>query len=127
MSHTVQVTTELKDMQILKKVCDKRQIPIEVAAKGQTISRQLYTNTVKGHAAFRLPGWKYDVVVIDDKGTTKFDNFNGSWGKQEEFDSLFQGYSREVVTQKLRQQGFRLQSEQGKVEQDGTLELMFVQ
>jgi len=48
---------------------------------------KLYSNTkVTGHAV-SLPGWNYPVVFTPDN-KIKYDNYNGSWGKQELLDNL---------------------------------------
>ncbi len=124
MSHIVVVRTQFKDMKALKAAADKRGVPCEVAQKGQTVERQLYTEKVKGVAAVQLKGWKYAAVVMDD-GSCKADNYNGAWGKQSEMDGLAQEYGVQLTTATLRRQGYRAAGQ--KVEADGTLELVFTQ
>ena len=123
MSHVVSVKTAFKNLEVLKKAAAKQSVPCEVAAKGKTLSRTLYQGAVEGVAALQLKGWRYPAMVQDD-GTCKADNYNGSWGKQSEMDALSQEYGKELATQTLRKQGYRVQSQ--KVEQDGTVELVFV-
>lgn len=123
MSHVVKLSTKFKDIPTLQKVCDLKKIPIVVAQEGKTLTRKLYNTDVQGVAALDLPGWQYPVVVAQD-GESKADNYGGSWGDQKHLDDLSKDYAREVVSSRLRSQGFRQQSE--RVEEDGTVELVFV-
>ena len=92
MSHIKVLDCEFKDVGVLGRTCEKRQIPFEAAEAGKTLTRKLYEGTVRGLAAFRLKGWKYDAVVQKD-GTCKADNYNGAWGDPAELDALKQGYA----------------------------------
>lgn len=123
MSHIVTITTSFRNMEILKKAAAKCGAEIEIAEKGQTLSRSLYGGKATGIAAIKLKGWKYPVIVQED-GTCLGDNYGGAWGKQEELDALSVQYSKELVTSNLRKQGYRLQKEY--IEEDGTQELVFV-
>lgn len=124
MSHVVTLKTAFKNPTVLKKAADKLGVKIEIAEAGKTISRKLYAGTTAtGVAAFQLPGWKYEAVVQED-GSCKADNFNGSWGDQKEMDKLSAEYSAQLVTGTLKKQGYRGVSD--KVEADGTRELVFV-
>lgn len=123
MSHIVNVATQFKNMEALKRAADKRGVRIEIAAQGQTISRTLYTGKVEGVAAVDLKGWKYPAMVQAD-GSCKADNYGGAWGQQAEMDGLAQEYGSELAMMTLKRQGYRLQTD--KVEADGTRELVFV-
>jgi hypothetical protein len=109
MSHVVQMKTQFKDLVTLKRVCDKRGVGVELAEKGKTIARKLYQGMVHGVAALSLRGWRYPAMVQED-GTCKADNYNGSWGEQKEMDGLAHDYGVELATSTLRKQGFRLQT-----------------
>jgi len=125
-SHIVEVKTAFKSMDAVKKAADQlkgREVSAEFAEPGKTIKRKLYQGDVSGVAAIQLKGWRYPVMVQDD-GSCKMDNYNGSWGRQEELDAFSQEYGKQVATAHLRKQGYRMQTE--KVEQDGTVELVFV-
>lgn len=123
MSHVVTMQTQFKNLAVLKKVADKREVGIEIAEKGKTIAHKLYQGMVSGIAALQLKGWEYKAMVQAD-GSCQADNYNGAWGKQEEMDGLAHDYGKELATVTLKKQGFRLQREQQ--EADGTTELVFV-
>jgi hypothetical protein len=123
MSHVVQMETRFTDMEALRATAAKRGVRVEVAEPGRSVARDLYEGKVAGVAAFDLPGWKYPVVVQPD-GTCKYDNYNGTWGRQTELDAFAQGYGEEVATTHLTRSGYRVQER--NVEADGTLQLVFV-
>ena len=128
MSHIAKVQVEFRDLDLLKKICDRKNIPIEIAPPGKTIKRCIYNSEVSGVAALRLPSWRYDIVVSfsQEHGTSQLymDNYKGYWGNIDELHKLQQDYSHELVVDRYSQQGYRLDSE--KVMEDGTIKLTMV-
>ena len=122
MSHIVTVKSKFKDPVVLQRVCEKMGIKCELAEKGKTLRRDLYSSqSVEGVAAFQLPGWNYPVVVTQE-GEIKYDNYNGHWGEQAKLDQVSQNYSRDFTVESLKSKGYRVIDE--RVEQDGTIELV---
>ena len=123
MSHVVTIATSFRNMEILKKAAAKCGAEIEIAKKGQTLSRRLFRTDVTGIAEIKLKGWAYPIIVQED-GTCLGDNYGGAWGKKKELDALIVEYAKELVESNLRKQGYRLHKT--RIEEDGTRELIFV-
>ncbi len=124
MSHVVTLATSIKNPEIAAKVAKKLGYEHQLAQRGSEVSIDLYSGAkATGRFWVKLPGWRFPVCVKED-GTCAMDNYGGSWGKQEEFDSFLQKYTAEMTTDHLRSRGYRMQQE--KVEADGTQELVFV-
>lgn len=119
MSHKVTVNTQLKDLGVLKKVCDAKGLSLTIAEKGQNVVKT-FSGEISGIAAVSLPGWKYP-VVLEENGVAHYDNYNGSWGNISQLDKLTQDYARELTLQEASQQGFRITYE--TVEADGTIKM----
>lgn len=114
MSHTVTVKTQFKNHTILKKVCDR----LKYKMKKGAITQKFYSSTASGDLSIEIPGWRYPIVVKD--GNASMDNFNGSWGKQEQFDQLSQEYAKEVSIQEAHNAGYTVEQRQLV---NGTVEL----
>ena len=98
MSHIVTLKdVKMQDKDVLKAACER------LGLRMQEGSHKVYSRTVEGVGVF-LPNWKYPAVVKAD-GTVDIDNYNGAWGKMEEFDRLAQAYSTEAVRAAAWQQG----------------------
>lgn len=100
MSHIVTLKTELKNMSILQKVCDKLNIKLKLGRHKVSI----YHVDYDADASFKLPGWEYPVAIKDDEA--KWDCYNGSWGKIEEFTKLQDEYLAETTREFAYSQGF---------------------
>lgn len=101
MSHTVQVRNiQCTDQAALKAACGH--LGLKLAERGR---HKLYQSYVEG-VAVSLPGWNYPVVIDTQTGEAKYDNFNGSWGAQEELDKLIQRYAVEATLLQAQMQGF---------------------
>ena len=114
MSHIVQIKTECRDLEALKGACRRLKLAEPVHGKYSvfSVSREGY--------GVRLPNWNYPVVVNIETGAVDFDNYNGSWGKQEELDKLLQAYAVEKAVLEAQRNGYSLYE---TVLPDGSIEL----
>lgn len=103
MSHIATVEVHMKDLTALRKACVKLGLP----APEQVKEKRFFDGTRVSGWAVQLPDWRYP-VVFDAEGKAKMDNYNGSWGKIEQFHSLVQRYAVEAATAKAKQQGYRV-------------------
>lgn len=116
MSHVATVAIAIKNPQTLCRVLQNK--GIEVKQGKHQVS--LYSTKVEADMSFQLKGWNYRCAVIGEQ--VKYDNFNGSWGKQSEMDSVLQGYAVEVAKEQTQSEGYSIESE--TTLQDGTVELV---
>jgi len=100
MSHVVQIQTQVKDAAAVRAGCIRLQLdaPVEGEVK-------LFTQTVSG-LAVRLREWRYPVVFNLATGESKFDNYGGHWGKQEQLDEFLQAYAIEKTKIEARRKGY---------------------
>ena len=106
MSHIVSIKTQLKDPAALAAACRRLGL-----AEPHTGTARLYSAEASG-LIVQLPGWTYPVVVDTANGETRFDNFNGYWGKQEELDRLVQAYAAEKAKIEARRAGHSVSEQQ---------------
>lgn len=114
MSHIVTCKVELKNEGCLLKAAEALGLEHLGKKTHEMYGRQKAT----GHG-FRLPDWQYP-VVIDEQGTARYDNYNGSWGKQVELDKLVQEYSAQVAEEQALMSGMTVER---NVLENGDLEL----
>jgi hypothetical protein len=114
MSHVVTVQTQFRNLTALAEAC--KQLGYEF--RGGKHSVKLYSGAVECEASVTIPGWRFPVAVNGDN--ISFDNYGGSWGKQELLDKLKQAYGREVTIQEAKDMGMFVEEKQL---QDGTIEL----
>ncbi len=91
MSHIVTIKTELRDRASLAAACRRLALPEPVEG-----TAQLYSGQASG-LVVRLPDWLYPVVIDTDSGTTRYDNYGGSWGEERHLHRLLQAYAVERV------------------------------
>ena len=114
MSHIVQITTEIRDVDAVQAACQKLHLP-----RATFGTFELYSSTETG-LGIELPHWKYPVVANTDTGQLRYDNYNGRWGSQEFLDQFLQRYAAEKTLIEARRKGHSV------VEQrldDGSLKL----
>lgn len=99
MSHVVTIETEIRDSEALIAAAQRMKLPPPRLEEVQLFSAQ-----ATGHAV-RLRDWKYPVVCDTQTGRIAFDNYQGRWGRQEEFDRLLQSYAVEKTKIEARKQG----------------------
>jgi hypothetical protein len=114
MSHIVQIKTEVRDAAAVTAACRRLGL-----AEPTTGKFNVYAVEREG-LAVKLPGWHYPVVCNLETGAVDFDNFNGSWGKQEELDKFLQAYAVEKAIYEAQKGGYSVFEE---VLQDGSIKL----
>lgn len=126
MSHTVKTkSVAVKNPAILEKAVQA------LAAQGINISLpnglnnqpvKLYQGNYNG-IAVKLDGWNYPVVIDTNKGELAYDNYNGSWGKQEQLDTLLQEYVKQEAIDVYSAQGYMVDELNTQYLPNGDLEL----
>ena len=105
MSHIVQIKTEVKDAGAVEAAC--RRLGLEAPTMG---SFQVYAVNRTG-LGVKLPGWNYPVVCNLETGAVDYDNYNGSWGKQEELNKFLQAYATEKAIYEAQKGGYSVYEE----------------
>jgi hypothetical protein len=105
MSHIVQIKTEVKDENAIAAAC--RRLGIAEPTKGKF---KVYAVEREG-LGVKLPGWNYPVVCNTETGAVDYDNYNGSWGKQEELDKFLQAYAVEKAIYEAQKGGYSVYEE----------------
>jgi hypothetical protein len=88
-SHIVTVATEVRDPDTVAAACRRLGLPEPVEG-----TAALFEGQASG-LLVRLPGWLYPVVCDTATGAVRYDNYNESWGRQEQLDRLLQAYAVE--------------------------------
>ncbi|MBN8602948.1 MAG: hypothetical protein J0M26_18065 [Planctomycetes bacterium] len=105
MSHTVEISTEVRDLQAVQAAC--RRLNLSQPTQGET---KLFNRSVTG-TRVQLPNWRYPVVFQLETGMVAFDNYEGRWGKKMELDRYLQAYAVEKVKLEARRKGQRVHEE----------------
>jgi hypothetical protein len=105
MSHIVQIKTEVKDENAIAAAC--RRLGLQQPTKGKFT---VYAVEREG-VGIRLPNWSYPVVCNLETGAVDYDNYNGSWGKQEELDKFLQAYAVEKAIYEAQKGGYSVYEE----------------
>lgn len=120
MSHIVTSTVEMKNEKALNRAIEKRGKTIQLQDLGNRV-HELYGGQRAEGRGLKLHEWRHPIVVGKD-GKVSYDNYGGSWGKQEELDKLYQIYSAECIHLAAEEHGgFEIHSETALA--DGTLVL----
>jgi hypothetical protein len=98
-SHIVQVQTEVRDPAAVHAACRRLGLPEPVQG-----TAQLFSGAATG-TLIKLPGWLYAVACDSTTGTLRYDNYNGSWGAQEQLDRFMQAYAVEKARIEARRRG----------------------
>jgi hypothetical protein len=99
MSHIVTIATEVRDPDAVAAAC--RRLGLAEPVQG---TATLFEGQASG-LLVKLPGWLYPVVCDTSTGQVRFDNYNQSWGRQEELDRLLQAYAVERARIEARKRG----------------------
>jgi hypothetical protein len=99
MSHIVTIATEVRDPDAVAAAC--RRLGLAEPVQG---TATLFEGQATG-LLVKLPGWLYPVVCDTSTGQVRFDNYNQSWGRQEELDRLLQAYAVERARIEARKRG----------------------
>ncbi|TWT56543.1 hypothetical protein [Allorhodopirellula solitaria] len=100
MSHVVQISTQVRDAAAVRAGCVR--LGLDQPVEGEV---KLFSETVTG-LAVQLRQWRYPVVFNTTTGETKYDNYQGHWGKQERLDEFLQAYAVEKTTIEARRKGY---------------------
>ena len=100
MSHIVTVQSELRDHAAVAAACRRLVLPEPVQGTAQLCSGQASGLLV------HLPDWLYPVVIDTNSGTTRYDNFGGSWGDEQHFHRLLQAYTVERTRIEARKKSY---------------------
>lgn len=111
MSHTVSIKTQLKDEAAIAAVC--KEMGLAAPVRGTASLYQHEHQNLSG-LIVKLKGWMYPVIVNTTTGEAKFDNMNGSWGKQSELDRFTQLYAVHKATLEARKRGYMVSRQTGK-------------
>jgi len=102
MSHTVTMKVELQNRDLLKQACAEMNIKFREGAHQVT----LYQGKVSCDFSFQLPNWNYPIALQGDQ--VKYDNYEGKWGRMEEFEKLQNKYCELVVRDQMDGTSFSL-------------------
>ena len=102
MSHIVSIASKLHDPVAVAAACARLGLSAPVHG-----TARLYSGEAIG-LMVQLPGWKYPVVIDTGTGTVQFDNFQGHWGEQRQFDLFLQRYTVEKAKSEARRKGARV-------------------
>lgn len=99
MSHTVEITVEVHDLEAVKATCRRLKLPQPIHGKVE-----LFSNEVEG-TLLRLPDWKYPVAIDLQTGNLRYDNYGGNWGNKAELDRFLMTYGAEKVRLESQKRG----------------------
>lgn len=100
MSHTMNIKTQLTDVEALKRAC------VRVGARELGLDTfKLYKTHSEGRGV-QLAGWNYPIVIKAD-GTIDYDNYNGAWGDERRLHELEAAYSLEKAIYDAWALGYR--------------------
>ena len=105
MSHIVQIKTEVRDANAISAACKRLGLAAPVEGKFRVYAVE------RSGIGINLPGWSYPVVCNVETGAVDFDNYNGSWGKQEELDKFLQAYAVEKAIYEAQKGGYSVYEE----------------
>ena len=100
MSHLVTIRTQVRDVAAIAAACQRLQLPPPMHGTAKLFAGQEVTGQI-----VQLSGWRFPVVCDTTTGDTKFDNFNGHWGDQQELDKFLQSYAAEKAKLEARRRG----------------------
>ena len=114
MSHIVELQTEVRDAAAIRAACQRLQIQSPLYGEAK-----LFSGSKTGWQV-KLPDWRYPIVCDVNTGKIDFDNFNGSWGKQQHLDLFLQAYAVEKAKIESRRKGHTVTEQ---MLTDGTIKL----
>ncbi len=114
MSHIVTIACQVKSIDALRRGCRRRDL-----SEPEFRTAQLFSEQATGYCV-ELPEWRYPVVFDIEGGSTRFDNFNGRWGNQQELDHLMQACAVESAQLEARRHGHSVSE---RLLEDGSIQL----
>tara|TARA_R110000824_G_scaffold169601_2_gene346732 strand:+ start:472 stop:1017 length:546 start_codon:yes stop_codon:yes gene_type:complete len=111
-SHTLKVSIEFRDLDILKIAADR--VGAESIGLG---THQIFDAASINGFAIKLDQWAFPIVVnVDDNGETtgeiSYDNYGGKWGDLAQLDRLKGAYAVEIARQTAEAQGWYCEDQQ---------------
>jgi hypothetical protein len=95
----IQILTEVRDPSAVAAACRKLGLPEPVHG-----TAQLFSGAATG-LLVKLPDWLYPVAFDIATGQLRYDNYGGSWGRQEHLDAFLQRYALEKASLEARKRG----------------------
>ena len=114
MSHIVTIETQVRDVHAVAAACRR----MGLAAPENGIAR-LFAGEVRG-LLVRLPGWRYPLVLDTERGTLRYDHFEGKWGDPAELGRFQQSYAVEKTRIEAHRRGHTVREQ---TLADGTIKL----
>jgi hypothetical protein len=102
MSHIVTIATEVRDPDAVAAAC--RRLGLFEPVQG---TATLFEGQATG-LLVKLPGWLFPVVCDTTTGSVRYDNYNGSWGRQEHLGRFLQAYALESAGIEARKRGHQV-------------------
>jgi hypothetical protein len=106
MSHVVTIQTRIHDPVAVAAACRRLQLaePVQGTA-------ELFSGEATG-LIVRLPGWEYPAVIDTTSGMVQYDNYGGTWGRDEELHRFLQVYAVEKTRLEARKKGYTVNEQQ---------------
>lgn len=115
MSHIVTIQTQVRSFDGISAACRRLDLPEPTLGEAK-----LFTSKATG-VIVKLPEWRFPVVFDLDASTIQFDNYKGTWGKQDHLDRFLQAYSIETAKLEARKKGYSVTETSLK---DGSVKLV---
>lgn len=116
MSHTVTVKTKFKNAAGIRRACKR----LKLDAPTEDTEVELFSERLPNMTAVQLKDWKYPIAINPKTGEVKYDNYEGRWGKEEQFNEFSQAYAVEVTRLQASEYGRDVQETKLK---DGSIKL----
>jgi hypothetical protein len=99
MSHIVQIRTEVRDREAVRRAC--RRLALAEPVEGEA---QIFAAAKQG-LLVRLKDWEFPVCCDLANGQVEYDNYEGHWGDRKRLDEFLQAYAVEKATLEARKRG----------------------
>ncbi len=106
MSHIVTIKTACKDINAIRAACSVLKLDAPVIG-----THKLYNNQTAQGIGVSLPDWRFPIVISQETGEIRFDNYGGSWGKQTHLDAFVQRYAIEKARIEARKKNHSFREE----------------
>lgn len=117
MSHTLTVETKFVDPEAIRATVAEMKLP---AVNQQPENITMFDGKKVFGYRVQLPNWNYPVAIDARTGELSYDNYNGSWGKQEHLDKFTQLYDTNATQLAAEALGYMVSRE---YHSNGTIEL----
>jgi hypothetical protein len=100
MSHTSTYAQRITSISLFIRKVKANGGEIITSTDKELISTQLFAETIKAEMVVRLPGWKYDIAMVN--GELKYDHWGSAPGSMEVFHKIMQEYNTELISESLQ-------------------------